>query len=169
MAELPFHSILGCKFLNHPPMRSITINQSGDSPLLEGLPSSFEVQDEPYLVELIDPANSTVFLSMELSDEDATTPRVHGRGNAGDGGSDYLYDLHPALPGTNGKTVCVAYERQIGSLGGGVVYIALGHCHSKAQRGGQFEGPWRSAPFQRLLENALGWGAEAQQPAKARL
>ena len=90
---------------------------------------AFEVEDEPYLVQLCPAqqggsgsvsADIKVLLTMHCTDDEARTERVHGSGSAGDGGSDFLYDDHPALPGTD-DTVCVAYERTVGSAGGAVV------------------------------------------------
>ena len=98
-------------------------------PLLSGVPVAFEVEDEPYLVQLCPAqqggsgsvsADIKVLLTMHCTDDEARTERVHGSGSAGDGGSDFLYDDHPALPGTD-DTVCVAYERTVGSAGGAVV------------------------------------------------
>jgi hypothetical protein len=61
----------------------------------------------------------------------------------------------------------IGYVRDIGR--GGVTYIALGHCHNPAIRGGRaadpadttpltFHGSWETDAFVRLLRNAITWG-----------
>lgn len=168
MVRMPVHEIMGNQFLNHPPMRKVQVTRHSaapqNHPLLSGVPDSFEVEDEPYLVKLTDPANTTVLLTTKITDDQARTPRVHGRGSAGNGGSDMLYDDHPALEGPSGDTVTVAYEKKQGK--GGVVYIALGHCHSQAQRGQMFEGPWAVDGFKTLLSNTIKWGLDGGASSK---
>merc|ERR1712216_890410 len=92
----------------------------------------------------------------------------------------FKYDEHPAIDGPNGTTMCLGFVRYVGEKGGGVVYYALGHCHSAREynsiRGGQpfvhesanpmgaskgppghvetascFPGVWESQPYLRLL------------------
>jgi hypothetical protein len=70
----------------------------------------------------------------------------------------------------DGRTRVIGYTRQVGK--GGVAYLALGHCHNPAIRGGRpadptdmtpltFHGSWESHAFITLLRNAVSWGVSA--------
>lgn len=159
MVKMAHHATLGCFFLNHPPVRRFRVDVAGgDHPLTEGLPPSFEVADELYMLELQDPTHSRVMLTTQL--ERNPLPAFA-----------FAYDQDTSLL-PDGKTRVLAYTRDIGK--GAVAYIALGHCHSpltniqpfvdkSVDPGGVtpllFRGPWQSAEFSRLLRNALAWGA----------
>src|SRR3954462_14624616 len=55
--KMEHHALLGSYFLTHPPIREIRVEvHDRDSPLTRGLGTSFVVEDEPYFVELQDPA-----------------------------------------------------------------------------------------------------------------
>jgi type 1 glutamine amidotransferase len=126
--------------------------------LLDGLPSSFEVEDEPYFIELQDPASTRVFLTTEYG-EDAVSDTF---------GTIYERDTS-LLP--DGKTRAIGYTREIGK--GGVTYVTLGHCHNPTNNVQQsvhtsvdperktpltFRNPWENPAFQTFLRNAITWG-----------
>lgn len=157
--KMDHHAVLGGYFLTHPPIRRIRVDV-GDAPdrLTDGLPESFEVTDEPYFVEIQDPASTRILLTAEYG-PDAVSPSI---------GTIYESDTS-LLP--DGKTRALGYTRDLGQ--GGVTYIALGHCHNpttniqtSVDRGVDAEGttpltfrdPWETAPFQRLVRNAITWG-----------
>jgi len=79
------------------------------------------------------------------------------------------------------RSQTLGYTRDWGELGGGVTYIALGHCHSAGTNnqtafdenmgtGGKvlqnFFGQWQLNPaFERLMKNCLEWGTSAPRVA----
>jgi type 1 glutamine amidotransferase len=159
MVRLDHHETLGGFFLNHPPVRRFRVDVAApEHPLVRGLPPSFEVADELYMVEVQDPASSTVLLTTEMP-EDPSPP-----------GFGFAYEEDTAfLP--DGRTRALAFAREVGA--GGVAYIALGHCHSPSSNSQpfvdasvepsgttplEFRGPWETEPFERLMENAVAWG-----------
>ena len=160
MVKLAHHDSLGCFFLNHPPIRRFTVDVTNKKhPVTQGLPDSFDVSDELYLVEL--QGNFDVLLTTQL----AKDPSPEGFGFAYDEDTSVLPD---------GKTRVLGYSKTVGS--GEVVYIALGHCHSPhtnaqpvvdasvTQNGDTpktFHGVWDEPYFTKLLENALEWGLAA--------
>jgi type 1 glutamine amidotransferase len=152
------HAVLGSRFLTHPPICKIRIEVSAaNSPLTQGLGKSFEVEDEPYFIELQDPGATEILLTADY-------------GPSGDWpvvGSLYPSDtsLQP-----DGKTRVIGYTRAVGQ--GGVTYFALGHCHNPAIRAARapdpadttppiFHGAWESPAFTTLLRNAIAWGVAA--------
>jgi type 1 glutamine amidotransferase len=148
------HALLGGYFLTHPPICRIRVDvRDTGHPLTRGLNGSFEVEDEPYFVELQDPASTHILLSADYG-PGAVSPSI---------GTVYPSDtsLQP-----DGKTHVLGYTRQVGD--GNVTYMALGHCHNPAIRAGRtadpadatpptFHGAWESEAFIRLLRNAVGW------------
>jgi len=161
MVKLTHHDSLGCFFLNHPPIRRFEVKVVDSShALTQGLPSSFEVSDELYLVEVT--GECTVLLTTELEKD----PSPDGFG--------FVYDEDSSLL-ADGNTRILEYTRPVDK--GEVAYIALGHCHSPASnvqpfidesvaRGGVtpkvFRGVWEEPAFGKLIDNALRWGlAEA--------
>src|SRR5262250_3585340 len=57
------HALLGSYFLTHPPICKIRVDvKPGDHPLTRGLGVSFDVEDEPYFIELQHPASTRVLL-----------------------------------------------------------------------------------------------------------
>lgn len=149
------HAVLGSFFLTHPPIREIRVEVSAEtSPITQGLGASFAVEDEPYFIELQDPGATRVLLTAEYGLEAASA-------TAG------LYPSDTSLQ-PDGKTRVLGYSREVGR--GGVVYIALGHCHNPAIRAARasadptdttppvFHGPWENDAFRTLLGNAIAWG-----------
>ena len=152
------HGLLGSRFLTHPPICRIRVDVSDrDHPITRGLGSSFQVEDEPYFIELQDPGATRVLLTAEYG-PGAVSPSI---------GTLYASDtsLQP-----DGKTRVLGYTRDVGR--GGVTYFALGHCHNPATRPGRagdaadatppvFRGSWESDDFVALLRNAIAFGVTA--------
>ena len=148
------HALLGSYFLTHPPICRFRVDvRDRDHPITRGLNSSFDVEDEPYFIELQDPGSTRVLLSADYG-PDAVSPSI---------GTIYASDTSLQ---SDGKTRVLGYAREVGK--GGVAYVALGHCHSPAIRAGRsdpadptpatFHGAWDSDAFIALLRNAIGWG-----------
>ena len=144
------HALLGSYFLTHPPICKIRVDVSGADPLTRGLGTSFVVEDEPYFIELQDPASTRVLLTADFG-AGAVSPAIG--------------TLQP-----DGKTRVLGYTREVGK--GGVAYFALGHCHNPAIRAARapdptdttpltFRGSWETDAFVTLLRNAIAWGVQA--------
>jgi uncharacterized protein len=152
------HALLGSRFLTHPPICGIHVEvKDTDSPLTRGLGSSFEVEDEPYFIELQDPGPTRILLTADYGPSGVSPTVVP------------LYGSDTSLQ-PDGKTRVIGYARQVGK--GGVAYFSLGHCHNPAIRAGRptdpadttpltFHGSWESAAFTRLLRNTIAWGVGA--------
>lgn len=151
------HALLGSFFLTHPPLRRIRVDVADTGhPLTQGLGASFEVEDEPYFIELQDPDSTQILLTAEYG-PDAVSP-----------GIGTLYGADTSLR-ADGKTRVLGYTRAVGE--GGVTYCALGHCHDPASRPARaadatdtapltFRGPWESEAFLTFLRNGIRWGME---------
>jgi hypothetical protein len=162
MVKGEYHDTLGCFFLNHPPVRKFRVEVADRSdPITAGLPASFEVADELYLIELQHPESTKILLTTQL--ERDPSPRGFG----------FVYDRDTSLL-PDGRTRVLGYTRSIGA--GAVTYVALGHCHSplnnvqpfvdaSVEASGKtpltFRGSWETSEFERLLRNALEWGCAA--------
>ena len=159
MVKLEHHEALGGFFINHPPVRRFNVNvhDASDS-LTDGVPETFEVIDEPYMIEIQYPESSRILLTAELGPD------------PGPPGFGFVYEADTALQ-ADGKTRVLGYTRDIGA--GGVTYIALGHAHNERNNVQAFvdtsvdpEGKtppllrytWETAAFQRLLRNGIAWG-----------
>jgi hypothetical protein len=124
--------------------------RDADHPLTRGLGGSFEVEDEPYFIELQDPASTQVLLTADYG------PNVVSPSLAS------LYPSDTSLQ-PDGRTRVLGYTRKVGD--GGVTYFALGHCHNPASREGRaeadtqqtFRGAWETDAFNTLLRNAIAW------------
>src|SRR5487761_1185108 len=69
-------ALLGCRFPTHPPIRKIKVEVSdADHPITRGLGASFEVEDEPYFIELQDPASTRVLLTADYGPS-AVSPAI---------------------------------------------------------------------------------------------
>ena len=159
MVRSRHHEVLGAFFLNHPPLRRFSVDVAApEHPLTAGIPASFEVADELYLLE-VDRARVEVLLTT-CFDQDPSPPGF---------GFQYERDTSPL---EDGRTRAVATQRTVGK--GGVIYIALGHCHDAASNSQPFvdtsiepdgktpktfRGVWEDDTFRRLLENGLNWAA----------
>jgi type 1 glutamine amidotransferase len=151
------HALLGSYFLTHPPICKIRVDVSGADPLTRGLGTSFVVEDEPYFIELQDPASTRVLLTADYG-AGAVSPAIGT-----------LYPADTSLQ-PDGKTRVLGYTREVGK--GGVAYFALGHCHNPAIRAARapdptdttpltFRGSWETDAFATLLRNAITWGVQA--------
>jgi type 1 glutamine amidotransferase len=152
------HALLGSRFLTHPPICKIRVDvRAGDSPLTRGLGTSFEVEDEPYFIELQDPGSTQILLTADYG-ANATSPAIGT-----------LYPSDTSLQ-SDGRTRVLGYTREVGD--GSVTYFALGHCHNPAIRAARpadpadttpptFRGAWETDAFMALLRNAITWGVRA--------
>ena len=148
------HPLLGSRFLTHPPIRPIRVDVAADHPLTRGLGASFAVEDEPYFIELQDPAATEILLTADYG-PDAVSPAFGT-----------LYPADTSLM-ADGRTRVLGYVRPVGD--GAVAYCALGHCHNPAIRAARaanpldptpptFHGAWETDAFVTLLRNAILWG-----------
>jgi type 1 glutamine amidotransferase len=155
--KMAHHELLGCCFLTHPPICEIRVEvRDRDSPLTQGLGTSFVVEDEPYFVELQDPAATRILLTADY-------------GSSGDWPvAGALYGSDSSLM-PDGRTRVLGYSKEVGQ--GGVAYFAFGHCHNPAihatrardpsdRTPPRFHGPWENQAFVTLLRNAIAWGVE---------
>src|SRR3954467_10759794 len=155
--KMEHHALLGSVFLTHPPVCEIRVEvRDRDSPLTTGLGTSFVVEDEPYFVELQDPAATRILLTADY-------------GTSGDwpvAGALYGSDTS-LLP--DGRTRVLGYSKPVGAGEG--AYVALGHCHNPAihatrsrdpsdKTPPRFHGPWDTEAFTTLLRNAIAWGVD---------
>lgn len=163
MVKTSHHATLGCFFLNHPPVRRFRVEVADrEHPLTRGVPASFETVDELYLIELQEPARAHVLLTTELP-RDPSPP-----------GFGFHYERDTSLM-PDGKTRVLGYVREMGQ--GAVAYFALGHCHNPTNNVQPFvdqsvdpsgatpklfRGSWETPAFERLLHNAIAWGAERE-------
>jgi type 1 glutamine amidotransferase len=155
--KMEHHALLGGYFLTHPPIREIRVEvRDRDSPLTQGLGTSFVVEDEPYFVELQDPAATRILLTADYG-PDATSPMIGA-----------LYPTDTSLL-SDGRTRVLGYSKEVGQ--GGVAYVALGHCHNPAihatrnrdpgdKTPPRFHGPWETDAFVKLLRNVIAWGVD---------
>jgi uncharacterized protein len=149
------HALLGSRFLTHPPICKIRVDvRDTDHPITRGLATSFDVEDEPYFIELQDPASTRILLTADYG-PGAVSPSIGT-----------LYPSDTSLQ-SDGRTRVLGYTRAIGA--GGATYFALGHCHNPSIRAGRsadatdttpatFHGAWDSDAFIALLRNTIAWG-----------
>ena len=161
MSRGPHHDLMGCLFLNHPPIRRFQVDvATPDHPITANVPDEFQVEDELYLLEIDAPENCRVLLTTSDLPADDPAPREFG----------FTYGDDTSLA-PDGRTRVLAYERPVGE--GSIVYLGLGHCHtpttniqpwvdlSVAADGKtplEFGGPWTSPVFNQLVDDALRWG-----------
>jgi hypothetical protein len=166
MQRAAHHELLGAFFLNHPPIRRFTVDVADSGhPLTRGLPASFDVQDELYLLELTAPADTRVLLT--TGDLGARNPAPRNFG--------FAYGPDTSV-GADGRTRALGFVRERGD--GEIAYVALGHCHTPSTNiqpfvdvsidpsGAtplHFRGPWETEAFGRLLHNGVEWGLAGRQ------
>ncbi len=156
------HTLLGCMFLTHPPACRFRVDvHVAEHPITRGLAKSFEVEDEPYFIELQAPASVQILLTADYGTA-GRWPVV-----------EKLYGTDTSVR-SDGKTRVLGYTRRVGS--GAVTYLALGHCHNPYSRMGRttggvgepaptYRGPWESTQFMTLLSNAITWATAEASPA----
>ena len=148
------HALLGSRFLTHPPICKIRVDVAASHRLTQGLGAAFDVEDEPYFIELQHPESTRVLLTADYG-SGATSPTIGT-----------LYPSDTSLQ-PDGKTRVLGYTRDVGK--GAVAYFALGHCHNPAIRASRtvdptdttpltFRGSWETDAFTTLLKNAIAWG-----------
>lgn len=151
--KMAHHALLGSYFLTHPPICEIRVDLADRGhPITRNLPDSFKVEDEPYFIELQNPADTHILLTADYGSSGEWPVAAR------------LYGSDPSLQ-ADGRTRVLGYTKEIGK--GGVTYFALGHCHNPEIRSGRgdsdavpatFHGSWESDAFTTLLQNAIAWG-----------
>ncbi len=136
-----FTSLLGSRFLSHLLLGPMHIEVAAPAhPIVSGLPA-FDIVDEPYVVELIGPAE--VLLTAQF-----------GGSNPGYVLSDWPQADYPQM-----------YLRRQGA--GEVLYLNLGHSSGRydflplMEDGPVTRGPWETPAFQTVLRRALDWVTRA--------
>ena len=103
------HGVLGSYFLTHPPFCKFRVDvQVADHPLTKGLGLSFDVEDEPYFIELQDPGSTQILLTANYG-PDAMSPSIGT-----------LYASDTSLQ-ADGRTRVLGYTRAVGN--GGVTLL----------------------------------------------
>lgn len=151
------HALLGSMFLTHPPACRFRVDvRDAEHPITHGLGKSFEVDDEPYFIELQAPASARILLTADYGAA-GNWPVV-----------EKLYGTDTSLQ-SDGKTRVLGYTQAVGK--GTVTYLALGHCHDPKSRMGMnaapgtgmaatFRGAWEGDAFTTLLGNAIAWATK---------
>ena len=132
------HAVLGSFFLTHPPLCKFRVDVKADHPITKGIGTSFEVEDEPYFIELQHPSDTQILLTANYGTNGnwPVTEALYGKDTS----------LQP-----DGKTRVLGYTRTVGA--GAVTYFALGHCTNAPV----YRGPWENEAFTQLLRNAIGF------------
>lgn len=133
--------ILGSRFVAHPPYMRYTVAVTRADALVADLPSTFEVDDELYVIDYQD--DIEVLLHTEWGGE----------------------AMHQTFPNAFRPLM---YRRAVGE--GGVLYLALGHCNrpfdkprpEMADRP-DLRGPWGLPVHQELIRRGIDWAA-ARRP-----
>ena len=160
MVKMPYHETLGGFFLTHPPIMEMQVDVADRNHVLtDNLPSSFRIQDEPYMVEVIHPETRVLLTTADIE----APPYV-----------DEIYGGDISLL-PDGRSHALGFVRDVGE--GAVAYIAPGHCHSPLtnlqpsvhesvspdlKSPNHFRGPWETEPYEQLLKNAIDWGTGAE-------
>lgn len=131
--------ILGSRFIAHPPYMHYSVDVTAPSdPLLAGINTPFEVDDELYVIEQTDDDVEVLLQTrwggeaMRRTFDEATRPLM--------------------------------YRRRVGD--GGVLYLALGHCNRPfdkprpdAPDRPDLRGPWALPVYQTLIQRGVEWAA----------
>src|SRR5919201_4299839 len=125
------HALLGSYFLTHPPICKIHVDVTAGHRLTQGLGASFDIEDEPYFIELQHPSSTKILLTADYG-PGATSPTIGT-----------LYPKDTSLQ-PDGRTRVLGYTRDVGR--GAVAYVALGHCHNPSIRAARGEDPTDTTP-----------------------
>ena len=152
------HAVLGSYFLTHPPICQIRVDvRDTDHPITHGLGASFEVEDEPYFIELQDPGSTRILLTADYGPS-AVSPSI---------GTLYRQRHFAATRWQDARARLYARGRQRrrGLLRarplpqpGDPRGAGRGRC---GQVTPTFRGAWESDAFITLLRNAIAWGVGA--------
>ena len=138
-------------FLTHPPACRFRVDvRDAAHPVARGLGKSFEVEDEPYFIEL-SPAAAQILLTADYG--------AAGRWPV----VEKLYGTDTSVQ-SDGKTRVLGYTCQVAGHG----HQAHGHRHNPYSRMGRASGtgseqpatfrvPWESGAFSTLSSNAIAW------------
>ena len=94
--------LLGSRFLTHPPICKIHVDvRDGDTRLTRGLGASFDVEDEPYFIELQHPASTRILLSADYGPTRRRRPSARStpRTSAAGDGKTRVLGYHVTSPG----------------------------------------------------------------------
>ncbi len=152
-----YHHTLGGFFLMHPPIREMRVSvEDSTHPLMDGLPETFTIRDEPYMVEILDPESTRVLLTTKDIDAPASAAEIYGSDTS-------------LLP--DGESRALGFIREVGR--GAVAYFAPGHTHSPLTNvqtrvhesvsedrlpPKTFRGVWETDVYAKILDNAVRWG-----------
>ena len=155
------HRTMGGFFINHPPIKKFTVDVADTNHVLtQKLPASFDVVDEPYMIELQQPDETNIVLTAALGPDDSPP------------GFGFEYESDTALQ-PDGVTRVITYEKKLGD--GAVTYISLGHCHTPLTNQPGYYHPnvaesgvdtsslretWKTDAFPQLLQNGIEWGRD---------
>jgi type 1 glutamine amidotransferase len=132
--------ILGSRFITHPPYMHYSVKVSRpDDPLMDGIDTSFDVDDELYVIE--QQADFEVLLETRW-------------GGEAFGGHTFPDAVRPLM-----------YRHRLGD--GGVLYLALGHCNRPFDKprpespdSPDRRGPWSLPIHQELIHRGIDWAAQ---------
>jgi type 1 glutamine amidotransferase len=131
--------ILGSRFITHPPYTHYRVEITApEDPLLDGINTAFEVDDELYVIEQAD---------------DNIEVLLHTRWGGEAMGRTFDEAVRPLM-----------YRRRVGE--GGVLYLALGHCNRPFDKPRpdspdrpDLRGPWAMPVYQELIRRGVDWAA----------
>jgi uncharacterized protein len=132
--------ILGSRFITHPPYMHYSVKVSRpDDPLMDGIDTSFDVDDELYVIE--QQADFEVLLETRW-------------GGEAFGGHTFPDAVRPLM-----------YRHRLGD--GGVLYLALGHCNRPFDKprpespdSPDRRGPWSLPIHRELIRRGIDWAAQ---------
>jgi uncharacterized protein len=131
--------ILGSRFITHPPYMHYRVEITApDDPLLDGINTPFELDDELYVIEQAD---------------DDLEVLLHTRWGGEAMQRTFDEAFRPLM-----------YRRRVGD--GGVLYLALGHCNRPFDKPradspdkADLRGPWALPVYQELIRRGVDWAA----------
>jgi type 1 glutamine amidotransferase len=139
LGNTQLQAILGSRFITHPPYTHYTVTcTSPDDPLMHGLDTEFEVDDELYVIEY---AAEDIEVLLHTS-----------------WGGEAMRQTFPEAFRP------LMYRRKLGE--GGILYLALGHCNRPFDKARiempdapDRRGPWSLPIHQELIRRGIEWAA----------